>query len=79
MWHSGKSKLQEERTDLGLLGTGDGGGVENEALGDLGDGGSSRTTYTEFAKKFALSLELIYRTEIESQTENKLMITEGKG
>ena len=62
-----------------MLGTGDGGGVENEALGDLGDGGSSRTTYTEFAKKFALSLELIYRTEIESQTENKLMITEGKG
>ena len=47
--------------------------------GILGDGGSSRTTYTELAKKFALSLELIYRTEIDSQTENKLMITEGKG
>jgi len=74
-----KKQTPGKGTDLWLLGTGDGGGVENEALGDLGDGGSSRTTYTEFAKKFALSLELIYRTEIESQTENKLMITEGKG
>ena len=43
------------------------------------DGGSFRTIYTGLAKKFALFLELIYRTEIDSQTESKFMITEGKG
>lgn len=39
--------------------------------GTFGDGGSSRTIYIGLAKKFALSLELIHRTEIDLQMQEK--------